>query len=229
MKNNVITTEETQSVSIHCFNGVIFDLDGTLLDSMEIWANIGEEFLLIEGINPPKDLNNHLRTMSMYQAGEYMVKTFKLPYSVHECMDRIAKLADDKYEFHVQLKPYVLDYLNYLKNQNAKMCIATASEKYHVEAALKRLNVFNYFDFILTCSEIGSGKDDEKIFLDCAKKLGTAPQDIAVFEDSLYAIKTAKGAGFYTIGIYDEWSDGDNEEIKGVCDKYITSFKEMLV
>lgn len=205
----------------------IFDLDGTLLDSMPAWDSIGAEFLVLQGIEPPGDLNETLKTLSFAQSAQYFIEAFNVELSVAEIIASINSMVEDKYRYSIKLKPIVKQFLEKLKSEHVQLCIATATEKSLAEQALKRLGVLHFFDFIITCGEVGCGKDNAAIYLKAAEKLGYASSEIVVFEDALYCIKTAKAAGFYVVGVYDRSSQSDFEEIKRTSDCTILSFEEM--
>ncbi len=205
----------------------IFDLDGTILDSMIIWKHLAADYLRLKGISAPTHLAETVKTMSLQQSASYFVEQFRLSNSVEEVKWEMNQLLEEFYYDHVQLKPFVMEYLQALKDQCVRMCIATASPLNHTVGALRRLQVFSYFDFILTCDEVGVGKEQPAIFLQAANRWGVAPSEIMVYEDTLYAIRTAKAAGFYTIGVYDAAAVEDTEAIKQICNGYITSFNEM--
>ncbi|MDD2496788.1 MAG: HAD family phosphatase [Desulfitobacteriaceae bacterium] len=205
----------------------IFDLDGTLLDSMKIWDNIGDEFLKSYGITPPRDLAEILKTMSLKQSAEYFKKAFSLPPSEDEIIDIINKMAEEKYRAGVLLKPYAFEYLQKLKSQNVRMCIVTATDYTIAAEALRRLGAADYFEFIITCALAGCGKDDPKIYLLAADRFGCNPDEAVVFEDAFHCIKTAKNAGFYVVGVEDISARHDKREIQKISDCYINSFAEM--
>jgi len=205
----------------------IFDLDGTLLDSMPIWDNIGAEFLKSNGVTPPLELNQVLRAMSLEQSAQYFINQFGIRATVEEIMAKISRMVRDHYYYRVPMKPTVPAFLEHLKKNRVRMSIATASEKNHVVAALTRLQAMDYFEFILTCTELGVGKDDPAIFLTAAQKWGAAPQEVTVFEDALHAIKTTKKAGFYTVGVFDHYAAKETAEIQKICDRYIINFEEL--
>ena len=176
------------------------------------------------GVEPPKTLSSVLKTMSLQQCAEYFRREFGLTYTVPEIMEQINRLVEEEYFYKVPLKPGVKEYLDFLSGTGVRMCIATASEQIHVEAALKRLDVLHYFEFILTCTQIGFGKDNPEIFLTAARRLGAAPGQITVYEDALHAIKTAKAAGFRTAAVYDEYSREDWEEAERISDLAICDY-----
>ncbi len=208
-------------------NYVIFDLDGTLLDSMFVWKDAGALFLCKKGIQAPNNLSEQLKAMSLSQSAHYLKNHFQLALSIPEIMEGIKGVVEKQYVEEVQLKPFVREYLQRLKTCHIRMCIVTASEYGHVEAALKRLRVWHYFDFILTCSDVGYGKDKPIIFQRAAEKWGVTIQEVIVFEDALYAVKTAKVAGFFTVGVYDDSAKEDTAEIKRIADMYTYNFNEL--
>ena len=210
------------------FKGAIFDLDGTLIDSMKIWDNVGTEFLISYGIVPPENIESILKPMSFYQSAEYFMTTYQINQSPNEIMKRVYENVADKYRDTILLKKFAREHLETLYARGVKMCVATASNKELALAALKRLGILDYFEFVMTCDEIGEGKDQPKIYLEAAKQLGLDKSEICIFEDALYCVKTAKNEGFNVIGIYDESSEGDIEELRNLCDGFIMSFQELI-
>ena len=207
------------------FNAVIFDLDGTLLDSMYIWDTLAEDYLKSIGVEAKPGLCDAVNTLMMEDAAVYLKEEYALSYPTEKILDDIFAIVDDFYFNITSLKDGVLDFLTQLKNSGIKMCIATASERYVVEAALKRCRVYDFFDRIFTCSEVGRSKTDPDIFFEAAKFLEEQPKDILVFEDALFAAQTAKNSGFKVCGVYDP-SEKCTEELKSTADYYINSFKE---
>ena len=207
------------------FNAVIFDLDGTLLDSMYIWDTLAGDYLKSIGIKPRDGLSDEVNTLMMEDAAIYLKEEYNLPYPTEKILEDIFTIVDDFYFKKASLKDGVFEFLNLLKNSGIKMCIATASERYVVEAALKRCKVYDFFDRVFTCSEVGYSKTSPEIFFEAAKFLGEQPKDILVFEDALFAAQTAKAAGFKVCVVYDQ-SEKCAEELKRTADFYINSFKE---
>ena len=201
----------------------IFDLDGTLLDSMHVWDNLGANYLKSLNIIPPEDIREILKPMSILQATQYLRKEFGITYTDDEIITQLTHILEQAYFYNIKLKAGVIEFLEKLKTQGVKMCIATATEKYLVEAAVKRLKIFDYFEFITTCTCVGTGKDNPIIYQKSLKKLGAKLDEAIVFEDALYAIETAKKAGFTVVGIYDPSAGSDSEKIKKICDYYTTN------
>lgn len=206
---------------------IIFDLDGTLIDSMGIWENIAIEFLQIHNKKANTSLSAKLATLSIRQAAQLLKKEYDLTQSGEDIIAEIAELVEEKYKNEVQLKPFVLETLNNFKEQKVRMCIATASAAKSVNAVLTRFNLGAYFDFILTADDVETSKDDAEIFNLCAKKFGAPISEIVVIEDAFHAIQTAKKAGFKVIGVYDSSSADDKQKIKAICDIYIENMLEL--
>ena len=209
------------------YKAVIFDLDGTLIDSMTVWEDIGKRFLAECKVTPPENLNQVIKTMSFEQSAQYFIDTFGLKFTREEILSRFHKMVEDQYRNFIELKPYVKKFLNRLKRKGIEMCIATATDRILTEQVLNRLGILSYFAFIITVGEIGQGKDNPKIYLKAAEKLGNLPKDIVVFEDALHPVKIAKNAGFHVVGVYDPSAKEDFEEIKQISDYAIYSFQEI--
>jgi len=208
------------------FEGAIFDLDGTLLDSMHFWNDLGAEYLRYKGIIPQDNINEVLRTLSLEQSIRYFKEVYLIKGSEEEIKKEIIGLIENQYRFKVPLKPYVKPFLHKLCNNNVKMCIATATDYNLALAAMERLGIAEYFKFIFTCTEAGLGKDNPEFFLKTLERLKTSISETIVFEDSLHAIKSAKAAGFFVSAVYDKSSEEDKEEIISIADIYLNSFED---
>lgn len=199
-------------------------MDGTLLDSMFIWDTIGEDYLRSRGIEPREDLKETFKNMSLKQAAEYYISEYKLPDSVQEIMDGINRMIEHLYTDVVQPKPGAVSLLKKLEKSGVRICIATATDRHLVEAALERCGLTRYFSNIFTCTEVGSGKDSTEIFELALNHLGTKKSCTVVFEDALYAVRTAKSAGFTVIGVYDVHEFGN---VRAEADIYVRSLEEV--
>ena len=208
--------------------GDIYDLDGTLLNSMHAWEDVGPAFLRQLGIAPPHDLNERFRTMSFAESSAYLIGTFSLPHTVEEVMQHIYDAVAEKYRHSLLLKPFAADYIRKRRAQGISMCVATATNGDLARAALQRCGILDCFSFVLSCDEVGVGKDNPAIFLQAAERLDVPPAECCVYEDSIHSIHTAKAAGFAVMGVQDEASAPFWEEIKTVSDWYITSFAQLL-
>ena len=208
--------------------GAIFDFDGTLLDSMFIWDTIGEDYLRTLGKEPHEDLKETFMTLTLEEAAEYYREHYKVTLSVTEIVDSINAMVERIYRTKVTLKPGVMAYLRLLKERGVKMCVATVTDRYLVEDTLERLGILHYFSEIFTCAEVGYGKDKPIIYQKALEHLGTAKEETFVFEDSLFALETAKIDGFPTVGVYD-MHESRQEEMKRLADCYVRSFEEPVL
>lgn len=206
---------------------IIFDADGTLLDSMDIWTEIGTRFLLSKGINIKEELAREISTLSYEQAAEYYIKHFDSTATVEDIRNGVNALVRNFYFDEVVLKDGVKEFLSYLKSLGIKMCVATATDRFLIEAALKRNGILSYFEDVLTCEEVGAGKNEPIIYEKALELLGTDKSDTLVFEDAHYAIVTAKKAGFKIVAIQDDAEKRHEEKIKTLSDVYITSYSEL--
>ena len=201
----------------------IFDFDGTLFDSNHIWETAGERFFASIGVVPKADLQQDIRTMSLYQSTRYIREEYRLSLTVEEIMEGINQTVEDAYFHEVQPKPGVMSFLQTLKTAGIRMCIATATDRYQIEAALMRCGMMDFFEEILTCSEVGHGKDEPIIFRKAMEYLGTDRSNTVIFEDALHAVQTAKADGFLTVGIFDPYIQ-EQEQLQSLCDCYLTDF-----
>lgn len=208
---------------------VIFDMDGTLVDSMGYWGRLGYEFLRSKGITG--DLEPILRKtkpMTMSESSAMFIREFGLSGTPESVAEEMRKVMDVHYHTDVPLKPGVREYLDKLRQEGVAMCVASATPSALIRVCLTRLGVADYFDFLLSCDEVGVGKNSPDVFLEAARRMGGEPADTAVFEDAIYAAETAKKAGFYTVGVYDVNSDYHWERLQTVADKTIRDWSEAV-
>jgi HAD superfamily hydrolase (TIGR01509 family) len=211
-----------------CIKGAIFDLDGTLLDSMSIWRNMAVNYLRSQKIEPKDDLFDRVRTMSLTDTAVYFREEYGIMKTDENMMAEINAMVEDFYNNAAVKKDYVIEFLDILRENKVKMCLATATDRYLVEPAMRRNGLSEYIDKIFTCTEAGAGKDTPEIFLMAQEYLGTPIEHTYVFEDSLFAIKSAKKAGFPVVGVYDRFSDYQKEEVMELSDIFINGFDELI-
>ncbi len=204
-------------------DAAIFDLDGTLLDSMFVWENLCKRYLLSLGKTPDPNLNSTISTMTILQACDYLNREYKLNTTPEKIAALLQDTVKDFYFYEAQLKPGAKEFLLHLSSIGVKMCIATASDRPYVEAALKRCEVFNYFDKIFTCSEVGLSKQSPDIFNMATEFLGADVSKTVVFEDAYFAAQTAKNLGYILCGIFDS-SEPKTDKLKEISDLYINDF-----
>lgn len=208
--------------------GAIFDFDGTLVDSMFIWDTIGEDYLRSLGKEPNEDLKETFLTLTLEEAAEYYRTHYGVTLSVKEIVDGVNTMVEGIYRTRVALKQGVADFLAQLKENGARMCIATVTDRYLVEETLERLGILHYFSEIFTCAEVGYGKDKPIIYRKALEHLDTAKNETYVFEDSLFALKTARADGFTTVGVYDR-HENRQDNIKILADYYIDDFADPVL
>ena len=205
--------------------GAIFDFDGTLFESMFIWDTAGETYLRSIGIEPREDLRKVLKTMSLLQSATYIRDNYAISLTLEEIMDGINRTVENFYFHTVQPKEGVITLLEQMKVKGIKMCIATATDRYQVNAALKRCCMEHFFSEIFTCTDVGHGKDEPFIFRKAMDYLGTTRENTVVFEDAYHAAKTAKADGFVTVAVYDSHEE-KQKELQALSDFYFENYTE---
>lgn len=209
--------------------GAIFDVDGVLLDSMEIWMDAGVRYLRGMGIEPEPNLAETMWTMSLPEGAAYLKTKYNLEKLEEEIMQDVLRTVRDFYYYEVRTKAGVKEFLAGLAEEKIPMVIATSGDTEQVEKAFERLGIADYFQGIVTPKEAGAGKTDPAIYRMAAEIIGTKPEETFVFEDVIHAIRTANAAGFRTVGVYDRFSEEDQpaiEEEAAICLKDLTSFKQ---
>ena len=207
---------------------VIFDLDGTLIDSMWVWKSIDMEYLGKRNISVPRELNKELEGMSFEEVAEFFKDRFDIEDSVEEIVAEWNKMAWDKYENEVKLKPGVREFLKYLKNNNIKTGIATSNSRSLAKLVLKANNIDKYIDKIVTSTEVSKGKPEPDVYLKAAEELEQNPSTCLVFEDVLNGMIAGKRAHMKVCAVYDEASHASYEEKSKVADYIIDDMTEIV-
>jgi HAD superfamily hydrolase (TIGR01509 family) len=207
----------------------IFDMDGTLIDSMYMWNDLGVGLMRDLGVEPEPDLHDKIKVMTIPGGAAYCKETYHLTQSVDEIVAMTEERIERFYREEVQAKPGVEKFLSLLKMEGVWMYIATATERRLAEIALKHVGIDQYFRGLITSSEAGEGKNTSpEIYERAMRRLQSNKKDTVVFEDALHAIQTAKAAGFRVCAIYDPSAEADQPEIQRISDYYIRSFEEMF-
>lgn len=207
----------------------IFDLDGTILNSMKMWRNLSYNYLVSKGIEVPRDLIKPLRKLTFKEGCSYIKKKFGLEESAEEIREILEETLADYYSNYLNLKPYVIETLDEFKNGNIRIMIATATDEHLVRMALRRHNIEDYFEHIQTVGNTGIRKGEPGFFQKAIDRLGLDSKDIWVFEDALHCILSAKRCGLNVVGVYDEFASSEEEDIKKIADIYIEDFNQLKI
>ena len=212
----------------HEFNAVIFDMDGTLIDSTGIWHEIDKAFFAKRNMELPSDYAQHIVHLGLTQAAIYTKETFHLEESIQDIMKEWHDMSIDMYKYHVPLKDGALELLKLFKDNGIKMAIATANDEPLYRPCIERLGIGDYFDEIADVNTAKEGKQSAKIYLDLANKLGSKPQNTLVLEDMPTCVKTAFKSGFLTVSVYDDASKSYDQEKKDNSLLFVHDFNELL-
>lgn len=221
MKGNI--TSMLQNI-----DAVIFDMDGTIIDSMWMWRDIDIEYLKIHGIDMPEDLQKSVEGLSFTETAVYFKERFNLSDSIDKIKAEWNRMAWSKYETEVPLKEGVLDFLIYLKSHNIKMGIATSNYRKLTDLVLDKLKIRDFFASVRTSDEVPSGKPSPDIYLLVAKDLNVEPSRCLAFEDVIHGIMAGINANMKVCAVYDEHSKNDDKQKKELADYYIYSMIELL-
>ena len=201
---------------------VIFDMDGTLVDSMVYWENLATEFLESKGVQTiSPDILERIKAMTMTESAALFIQEYALSGTAERVAAEMNAMMDEHYRKDIPFKPGAAEYLEALHRRGIAMCVASATAEDLMEACLTRLGVAQYFSFLLSCETVGAGKNRPDVYWESAKRLGAEPAEIAVYEDALYAAETAKSAGFYTVAVRDDSNQLHWESLTAWADEVI--------
>ena len=224
----IVAVRHVCMIDLSRIKGVIFDVDGTLLDSMQMWGNVQAEYLKSLGVKPRSDLRDVLRSIGGHETSGYFQVEYGVRKSAEEINSGIYMLMGEFYKKKVALKSGAIVVLDALRERGTKICAATATDRDLIEPGLRRCGLLDYFSRVFTCREECTSKSSPDIFIRAAAFLGTDIGDTLVVEDALYAIRAAKRAGFPVAAVYDLSADNQQDEIRELSDFYFESMDEML-
>lgn len=206
----------------------IFDLDGTIADSLDVWHNIDAEFFALFGLKLPDYYQDAVKTMDFRAAAEYTKKLLGLSMTEDEIITKWNLMCRDEYAHNIPLKEGAAKYIKALSSRGVKLGLATASGPELFGPLLKRHGVYGCFDAFVTTAEAGKDKNSPDVYLLCAERLSCRPERCMVFEDILPGVLAAKSAGMAVTAVLDRHSLKDRPKIIASADYYIESFEEAL-
>ena len=201
--------------------GLIFDVDGTLLDSMPMWARLDIDYLETMGITPEPNFHNKVKMMTLLDAAKYIKENFGVKKAPETICKEIQDIAYSYYRDVLLIKDGSMELLKELKNRGYRMYVATANEYDMCKAALERNKIMDLFDGLVTCSMTGFSKERPDVYLLACEKMGLKVEECVVFEDSCFAMNTAINAGFSVVGVYDEAEKENWEKICEITEKQV--------
>lgn len=207
---------------------VIFDLDGTLVDSMGIWKQIDIEYLAKFNLTLPEDLQSSIEGMSFTETANYFKERFQIPDEIHEIKATWNEMTYKKYKYEVPLKEGAMEFLQILQARGIKMGIATSNSRELVDVVIKSLKIESFFDAIHTSCEVEKGKPSPDIYLLVCEKLGVTPEECLVFEDVPQGIMAGKNAGMKVCAVQDDYSSAMEAEKRKLADYFIESFQLLV-
>lgn len=208
---------------------VIFDLDGTLVDSMWVWKEIDIRFLGKYGLTVPEGLNDELEGYSFHETARYFKNRFKeLPLTVEEIMQTWNHMASEIYINEIKLKDGVKEFIQLLKDRNMKLAIATSNSRKLAKDCLRSKGILDAFDYICTSDEVPKGKPEPDVYLHAAKMINETPENALVFEDIPYGLLAGKRAGMEVCAVKDPYSERAVKEKREIADYYIDTYYDIL-
>lgn len=207
---------------------VLFDLDGTLVDSMWMWKDIDIEFLGRFGYGLPEDLQREIEGMSFSETASYFKERFSLPMTVEEIKDCWIAMSIEKYRTEVGLKPGALEFLKYCRERGIRTGVATSNGRDMVDAVIESLKIGDYLGEVATACEVAAGKPEPDIYLEVARRLSVEPEECLVFEDIPAGIVAGKRAGMTVLAVQDEFSKDLETEKRELADGFIRDYFELL-
>ncbi len=210
------------------FPCALFDMDGTLVDSMPFWHNMGRDYLRARGIEPEADLSAVLKEQTLEESARYFREHYGLCESSEQIRAGFDALIEENYKSRVPAKPGVSAYLKRLAQRGVRMSVFSSTPSRLVSLALERLGLRAYFENILESEKAGGGKRRPEAYLLALQKAGMKKEETVVYEDADFAIRSAKGAGLSVCAVYDASCRTEPETLAALADWYITSFEELL-
>jgi haloacid dehalogenase superfamily, subfamily IA, variant 3 with third motif having DD or ED len=213
---------------IHNKKAFLFDLDGTLVDSMWIWESIDVEYLDRFGLELPEDLHSCIEGMSFSETAQYFKERFSIPDTLEKMKSDWNRMAWEKYTQEVPLKSGIREFLRYHRARGVKMAVATSNSRELAEAVIAVHGLTDTFDVIVTGCDVAHGKPFPDVYLEAAVRLGVDPSECLVFEDVVAGIQAGRSAGMEVAAVEDAYSLYQERQKKELADLYIADYQELL-
>ena len=206
--------------------GAIFDFDGTLFDSMHIWATVSSDYIRSKGIEPEPDLDEKYKKFTLDEAVNYFRERYGLTVSPEEIKAGFYEVIEPRYFHEVMPKPGIPELLRDMKEAGIPAAVATVTDEYLIDAALRRCGLRDLLTGVFSCQTLGLSKEDPRIFDTARASLGTERRDTAIVEDSLFAATTARAAGYIVVGVWDRF-EKPTAELEKMADFYVKDTREL--
>lgn len=207
--------------------GIFFDLDGTMIFSMDFWTNLNIKYLTYKNLEYKPVVSQKLKVAPVTETEKILNEVYGSDIDFSDVFEYMDKVLMKSYSEFFEIKDGVLEKLKELKENGFKMCITTATPSKYVLPLTKRLNIYDYMDHIFTPDILGVDKSDLDFFKISLKKLGTKAENTYVFDDAIYALKNAKELNLIPVGVHDKSNEHETEEIKSISSFYIRNFSEI--
>lgn len=206
----------------------IFDLDGTLVDSMDVWHRVDKQFFQSKGMPVPEDYQKAIAHMAFAEIADYTIQRFCLSETPDQLIQIWMGIAKSEYAFNIRTKPHAKAFLSLLKQAGFKVALATSNQEALYMPCLRNNGILDYFDILENVDRLKTSKKEPTIYLSLSERMGVRPSETIVFEDILAATETAHKAGFLTISMRDQASKKDWDAIRGIADGVISDFDEAI-
>ena len=210
------------------YDGIIFDVDGTILDSMNVWFKVTSNFFELHGLVLTDEQAEAYKEMTLEESLPQINAQYGLGMTNEEIFNEFRTLVSREYSNTIMLKPGIDTYLKRLRDNGTKIAVATSGYEGMCKSAFRRLGIIDYIDAYAFSSEVGVNKGNPDIYLLAAKRIGILPHECTVFEDIALGIGTASKAGFKTCAVYDDTNANQTQLLKQISDRYITGWQDLL-